>query len=230
MQLVPRILAHKQPPPAVRVNTALCVKTSNMTNKTVFVDFDGVLRIWGTATLSSAERESNVELGAVLKTAFADPLLNHAVTGTITHSQWQQQVESVLAVNYGAVVASSLIAAWENESWEIDRKLLNNLVRVKNAHQLVLVTNATDKLNSDLAKSNLMNIFNFVVNSSSIGVAKPDLEFFDQALEIAGTIAQDAVFVDDSLSHIEAATSMGISSILHSNRAETVSFVESKCT
>jgi len=200
-----------------------------MNNKTLFVDFDGVLRIWRTANIRSAEEKSNVEPGTVLKTVFAEPLLHRAVTGQISHARWQQLVESALTDQYGAEVSSNLTSAWKDELWIIDAELLNNLVRVKNAHQLVLVTNATDRLDSDLAKSGLTDAFSFVVNSSSIGVAKPDVEFFQRALDISATVARDAVFVDDSLSHVEAASSMGIASILHKNVTDTVSFVENRC-
>ena len=201
-----------------------------MNNKTLFVDFDGVLRIWSTDKIGVAEEQSHVEPGTVLNTAFANSLLHSAVTGKISHVQWQGQVEAVLAEKYGPLVSSDLISAWENELWEIDNVLLNELVRIKNAHQLVLVTNATDKLNSDLAKCGLKDFFSFVVNSSSIGIEKPNLGFFQRALEISGSRAQDSVFVDDSLSHVESASRLGIASILHKTVKDTVCFVEEKCT
>jgi putative hydrolase of the HAD superfamily len=49
-----------------------------------------------------------------------------------------------------------------------------------------------------------------VINSSVIGAAKPDPAIFRAALTAAGAEAADALFIDDTLGHVEAARRLGI--------------------
>lgn len=75
---------------------------------------------------------------------------------------------------------------------------------------VVLVTNATSRLPDDLHQLGLTTAFDAVMNSSSIGVAKPDPKIFAAALAVAGVPAPDALFVDDTLANVEAARHLGV--------------------
>lgn len=57
-------------------------------------------------------------------------------------------------------------------------------------------------------------LFDFVVDSSEVGVRKPDPAIFQIALELAGVAPQRALFLDDHDGNVAAATSLGIRSIL----------------
>jgi putative hydrolase of the HAD superfamily len=49
--------------------------------------------------------------------------------------------------------------------------------------------------------------------SYSLGAAKPDTAFFEQALRCAKADPATTIFIDDSLTNIEAATAVGISTV-----------------
>ena len=76
----------------------------------------------------------------------------------------------------------------------------------------MLVTNATSRLSADLHALGLAGFFHAVVNSSEVGVAKPDARIFQVALDYAGIAAGRALFVDDTKANVAAATALGIAS------------------
>jgi len=75
---------------------------------------------------------------------------------------------------------------------------------------VVLATNATSRLPRDLQKLGLSGLFYSVANSSEIGHAKPDREFFQAALSLAGIAAKNALFIDDTAENVAAAAALGI--------------------
>ena len=58
-------------------------------------------------------------------------------------------------------------------------------------------------------------LFDFVVDSSTVGVRKPDRRIFEIALEqLDGISAENTVFLDDYQANVDAARSLGMQSIL----------------
>ena len=201
-----------------------------MSSNTLLVDFDGVIRLWQTSTICAAEERCNVAIGTVFETAFADSLLHPVVTGSRTHSEWENAVGNELSRMYGSNVSENLVSAWTNETWEIDEYLLSELCRVAPNHKFVLVTNATDRLQQDLIKSGLESRFDFVINSSQFGIAKPDADFFRHALIMSNSRATDCIYIDDSLGNVSAAQTLGIKSVLHESIEKTLEAIKHTCT
>ncbi|MEM7063468.1 MAG: HAD-IA family hydrolase [Cyanobacteria bacterium P01_B01_bin.77] len=197
---------------------------------TILIDFDGVLRHWVGAEVDDAERALGLASGTLFSLAFSHELLFPAITGEVTHEQWHERVKSKLVQMHTDNVAGKLIKAWNEANWEIDFELLQGLKQLAPTCQYVLVTNATSRLDADLKKASLTSAFNVVVNSSKIGVAKPERLFFHQALSVAGSQACSSVLIDDSLENVNAAHSMGIESIHHQNVADTLEFIRKQCT
>ena len=197
---------------------------------TILIDFDRVLRHWVGSEINDAENELGLASGTLFSLAFSHELLLPAITGEVTHGQWHQRVRSKLAQIHNDNVASKLVKAWNEATWEIDFNMLQDLKRLAPTCQHVLVTNATSRLDADLKKTGLTSAFNVVVNSSKIGVAKPDLLFFRKALSVAGSQAFRSVFIDDNLDNVNAARSMGIDSIHHQDVFDTLEYIQRQCT
>lgn len=193
---------------------------------TILIDFDGVLRHWSGTEVKDAEAMLGLDSGTLFTWAFSPQLLIPAITGTISHEEWHERVYSKLAHLYDDNIASQLVAAWDTASWEIDTHFLRGLQQLAPTCKLVLVTNATSRLDSDLRKVGLESTFDGVVNSSHIKVAKPEPHFFEKALSVAGSKVSNTVFIDDSLDNVNAARSMGIASIHHKNTIETLEFIQ----
>jgi len=59
----------------------------------------------------------------------------------------------------------------------------------------------------------VMELFDHVVESSVIGVRKPELDFYHRALAIVGSAASEAVFLDDLGVNLKPARAMGMTTI-----------------
>ena len=194
---------------------------------TVFTDFDGVIRFWNIEPIELVERKHNLASGSLFKTAFKKCLLTPAITGESSHKQWLENVISELAELYDLKIAHELVRAWENCTFSIDTELLKIYRQYFPNAKLVLVTNATDRLVADMASANLSDAFDLVVNSSNVGIAKPDRGFYEAALATANASPNRSVFVDDSKGNVDAALNMGLNPFYFESRELFVSELES---
>jgi putative hydrolase of the HAD superfamily len=65
-------------------------------------------------------------------------------------------------------------------------------------------------------------LFDAYINSADVGIRKPAPAIFHHALERLGVPAPQAVFIDDLPRNIEAATALGLQTILHRDPAHTL--------
>ncbi|NRA14242.1 MAG: HAD-IA family hydrolase [Oceanospirillaceae bacterium] len=186
--------------------------------KALFSDLDGVLRHWQTQPLWALEQQLGQERGITFKHAFDTQLLQLAITGEISHRSWLQAVEQSLGVFMQQSSAKSLVAAWYESESAIDFELLAGYRTLVASVPLLLITNATDRLNTDLADAGLSRSFDYIVNSSKLGSAKPAREIFTAALQMVGCDASEAVFIDDSKTNVLAAEQYGFKVIHFQNR------------
>ncbi|GGX67930.1 HAD family hydrolase [Saccharospirillum salsuginis] len=185
----------------------------------IFLDFDGVIRHWRTEAVREAEAELGCPAGCLFQCAFDRQRLIPAITGRVTHECWQSKVRQALAADWGEDAASRLVSAWQAATWDLDHALLSDIRAKRPDRPIVLVTNATSSLGADLERCGLGGYFDSVVNSSEIGVAKPDAGFFEHALARVGVRADRSLFVDDSRTNVAAARDLNFQSIHFEDRA-----------
>lgn len=186
--------------------------------RTIFSDLDGVIRHWDNRRLFELETQCGLSKGYVFQCAFQPERLISAITGAVSHEVWCQTVEQQLSLQTGASTAKALVNAWLASPFDIDYELLGELKRLFPQTALVLVTNATTDLTQSLATTGLLELIDDVVNSSDIGVAKPDTAFYRMALGRAQTSGAQTLYIDDSLQNCEAARALGIRSIHFKDR------------
>ncbi|MFC3891780.1 HAD-IA family hydrolase [Lentzea rhizosphaerae] len=147
----------------------------------LLLDLDGVVRSFPPIPAEVAEA------------AFEPALLRRAVTGEITDEQWRGQAG--LAATPGEVIGEALA-----------------LVRAARKQCFVaLLTNATTRLEADLALLGLDVEFDAVFSSARLGVAKPDHAIFRRVLDELGYAT--AVFCDDTAENVVAACEVGLDGV-----------------
>ena len=165
-------------------------------------------------------------MGALRTTAFERRLLNDAVTGRITDEVWRENVATLLTLKHPDAKVAEAVAAWSLPLGEIDEDVLRLVQLAGKRLKIVLVTNGTSRLNRDLDMLGLLPSLDVVVNSSVIGVAKPEHNFYVAALRLAGVSAAEALFVDDSRSHVEAAMQLEICSLRFTGHEALANFLQ----
>ena len=177
--------------------------------KVVLTDFDGVIRHWPSAVTASIEDRHGLPRGSLAKTAFDPSILHDAITGRMTDAEWRNEVARRLEAETGAATARSAVAAWSTGRGIVDQAALRVLQTVRSAAALGLVTNATTRLDDDLARLGLTDAFDFVVNSSAVGCAKPSRCFYEHAAGQCDCDSGAVLFVDDRPENVDAATGFG---------------------
>lgn len=178
--------------------------------KAVLTDLDGVVRRWDPAIIQQAESTAGLPRDALLNTAFEPDLLLRATTGRIDDESWRSEVAERLLLRYPAADARKAVRMWSSSPGEIDADVLDLLLRYRAGARLVLITNATTRLETDLEKLGIDQAFDHVVNSSSIGQVKPHTGIFNAALDLLGIEASEALFIDDRAENVNAAAELGM--------------------
>lgn len=197
---------------------------------TILIDFDGVIRHWSASEVESQEKALGLSQNPLFACAFSREQSQPAITGKISHETWFENVKQALTLSHGQAVAKVLVKAWAEQRAEVDRLFLERIRAVSGGRALVLVTNATSRLEADLNALGLTQAFDHIVNSAVLGVAKPDTRFFDRVLEQLEITPSQCVFIDDRADNVEAARGLGIASCVHQSPTETLHFLQAHLT
>lgn len=175
----------------------------------LIVDLDGVLRHWTGQQTAGIERRHGLPAGSLTAVAFAPERLRAAVTGQVSDGEWRAGIAEELTRRHGAG-GRAAVGEWSAPVGEVDPDVLR-LVRAQRRRRTVaLLSNATDRLGSDLRALALDREFDAVFNSADLGVAKPDPEVFRRVCAALGLAPEQCLFVDDSAEHVAAAEAVGL--------------------
>lgn len=197
----------------------------------VLCDVDGVLRIWPSGGgMAEVDRAHGLPEGTLAATAFHPDHLLPAITGAVSDEKWRAGIAAALTDRCGSSNrARAVVADWTAIVPGVNEELAELLRRVRRAVPVLLVSNATSRLESDLAALGLDDCAAGVVNSSRVGVAKPDPEIYRVALErLGGEGPSDAVlFVDDSAENVAAARAAGLAGVRYRETNDVRGHLES---
>ena len=185
----------------------------------LLVDLDGVLRLWDRAIMANAEHQGGLAPGSLARAAFAHDLLLPAITGVTTDAEWRTAVAARLAQEHGDAASRAAVQAWSESPGAVNTHVRGLVRRARQRVRVGLLTNATSRLDRDLAALGLAGGVDVVVNSARVGIAKPDPRVFTTAMTLLGTCASETLFVDDTAANVERSTAMGIRSHLFTESA-----------
>jgi putative hydrolase of the HAD superfamily len=178
----------------------------------VLCDIDGVLRHWPAA--DDIETSHGFPTGTLAKAAFAPSRLHPAITGEITDEQWRSAVAADLAEICGSTErAHAAVADWSDLVPLVDHEVASLLAQARTVATVALVSNATTRLERDLAQQGLDDLADTVVNTSRVGLIKPDPRVYLLAAERVGTPVHRCLFIDDTAANVTAAREVGMAAL-----------------
>lgn len=188
----------------------------------LLIDLDGVLRRFDPTHTARIEKEYGLTAGLLPDTAFAPDRLRPVLLGRVTHADWMAGVaDSVGTVLGDAAAGRRAVADWESYRGDVVAEVLAAVRAVRAAGvPVALGTNATDRLDDDLALLGLAGELDAVVNSSVIGHAKPSADFYATACRVLDVPAGHCLFVDDSDRKVRGARAAGLPAIRYTGPAE----------
>ncbi|WP_432119786.1 HAD family hydrolase [Streptomyces sp. bgisy032] len=186
----------------------------------VLCDVDNVIRFYDLTRLAALEQAAGLSEGTTTRVAYAPETDLPLLLGKISKEEWVEAIVSGLAGEVPEPQARELGTALAEAPFRADEVVVTALRRIREQMPLVLVTNATLELESDLALLGLSDLADHVVSSARVGVVKPDREIYEIAAARAETDIERCLFIDDRLENIEAAVALGMTGLHYRDPAD----------
>lgn len=136
------------------------------------------------------------------------PDLQHDMTAM--RKSWNQQLASEVAYDDSLVEPGFEVFWLARNEVSFFEGTLDVLEELSKRYKLGVISNG----NADVNHIGIGHLFDFVVSSEKVGVAKPHKDIFNQAVELAGVNHSDMVYVgDDPKRDILGALSAGLHAI-----------------
>ena len=164
------------------------------------------------------EDELGLEPGTINFIMFDSEAWQEALVGRKTAEEFWYEIGPELGLNSGDEVDTFRHRYHADEA--INEGVLKLIRRLHGNYKLAVLSNSPPGLSKWLADWNMLNFFKVVFCSGDEGMAKPDPEAFELTLERLGLKPNEAVFIDDTREHVEAARKLGLQGILFTTAEE----------
>jgi HAD superfamily hydrolase (TIGR01509 family) len=172
--------------------------------RAVLFDLDGVVRHFFPEHVAGIERRHRLPLGSIEAFAFSHPLIDEVTTGRMTRSEWIAAIGEHLSNPAAA-------GAWDAQPYRTDPRVLELARELKGLGLITaILTNGTDTIPAEADRLGLVDVFDAIFNSASIGYAKPDERAFQHVLDVLGLPGRNLFFTDDSPSKLSGAAALGM--------------------
>lgn len=187
--------------------------TKNMIKGFIF-DFGGVIvRTEDHSPRHAWDERLGLPIGSVERAVHHSDLWVQAQLGRISYQNYWKGVAELLYMHNEAD-----IEALRQDYFSGDRlnyRLVNFIRELReDGFPVALLSNESPELEERLRQLEIHDLFDPVLISAQIGVMKPDMTAYRVALQALQTAPHEAIFVDDSLTNIRGAQTMGIHAIL----------------
>ena len=190
----------------------------------ILFDFDGVIRQWDESDLGTFEAEADIETGTVFATAFSKELHEPLIRGEINWDQWRNETENRLVHSHGEFIRPIVKRFFEFEG-RVDADMIDLVTRLPNNLRIGILTNNHDRFEDYLRRVGINEMFDAVINTHRIGVAKPDRGAYMHALDVLKVEANSCLFIDDLARNVEGAEAVGLPAHQFHNQAGLLDFL-----
>ncbi|HEY4666851.1 MAG TPA: HAD family phosphatase [Anaerolineales bacterium] len=115
---------------------------------------------------------------------------------------------------------------WRGE--DLDLELVEFIRRLRPNYRTGLISNAWPEIREQIEHEwQIADAFDQLTISAEVGLAKPDPRIYELALERLGVEGPRAIFVDDFIENLEAASALGMHPVHFKNRTQAQQQVES---
>ena len=181
--------------------------------KAIIFDFGRVISAQKPPSLfRSYEDELGLEPSTINFIMFDSEAWQEALVGRKTAEEFWYEIGPELGLNSGDEVDTFRHRYHADEA--INEGVLKLIRRLHGNYKLAVLSNSPPGLAQWLAEWNVLHPFDVVFCSGDEGIAKPDTKAFELTLERLGVKPDEAVFVDDTRQHVEAAQELGLQGIL----------------
>lgn len=186
-----------------------------MTIRAVFFDFGGVLGQWDRGYAAEFEAEYGITEGGLIKTLYGPPGWQSVEIGELPVDDWLAQVDVALAAEAVKPVPSAR-SVWKRLWSEMDHEVIGLARRLRASHKVGVLSNTTLMLEDQLlAPNGILDMWDVIINSARVGIAKPDAGIYLAAAEAVGLPPEACLHIDDVEPNVRGAEAAGFKAIHH---------------
>ena len=184
-----------------------------MSIRAVIFDFGGVIGRGSEEGARALDRRYGLPEGSIWRAFYRSRGWEELRVGRGSVDVWRQEVLASLA----AAAGRPLPEAWE-EWLHYQRGIQEDVVglvrRLRARHKVGLLSNATVNLEEALEhRYGIISLFDDIINSARVGLAKPDPRIFALATERLGVSPAECAFIDDLEANVRAAGEAGMQAV-----------------
>jgi putative hydrolase of the HAD superfamily len=180
--------------------------------KAVIFDFGRVISAQKAPSLfRSYEEDLGLDPGTINTIMFESRAWQDALLGRKTVEEFWHAIGPDLGLNTSAQAEGFQRRYHADEA--VNGDLLKLIRRLHGRYQLAVLSNSPPGLARWLDDWGMLDLFDVVFCSGDEGIVKPDPRAFLLTLERLGIRPEEAVFVDDTLEHVEEARALGLRGI-----------------
>ncbi len=152
--------------------------------------------------------------GTINPIMFGSQAWQEVLVGHITSDEYWRRVGPLLRLHTVEAIAAFRRRYRQDEA--INQPVADIIQRLHGHYKLAVLSNSPPGLSEWLADWGLLDRFEVVVCSGDEGVVKPDPTIFHLVLTRLAIAPAEAVFVDDTLGHVQAARELGLHGLHYS--------------
>ena len=191
----------------------------------ILFDFDGVIRQWDGSDLWTFETEANIERGTVFAVAFSKELHAPLTRGELTWAQWKDETERILVESHGAFIRPIVKRFFAFEG-RIDLNMVKLIKQLPKNLRLGILTNNHDRFEEYLQRVGVAELFDAVINTHRIGVAKPEKLAYQKAVSHLSVEPENCLFIDDVEGNVDGGEAAGLKCHHFQNQTGLVEFLK----
>ena len=196
-----------------------CWDTDTMAIEAVFFDFGGVLSYgFDGVNHSAIETEFGLEPKSLRMMIYRDSRYNDYQIGACTLEEWVESIREALIAGVGDR-ADAILTAFQNAPRSLNFDTIRLVKRIREAgYRTAIISNTVPGMLTrmrELDEPNpperrLLPLFDAIIGSGDVGMAKPDAAIFHHAAQILGVALDRSIFTDDYQKHVDAAKALGM--------------------
>jgi putative hydrolase of the HAD superfamily len=180
--------------------------------KAIIFDFGRVISAQKPLSLFQRyEEDLGLPPGALNRTMFGSPAWQEVLVGRRTVDGYWRDIGPTLGLHTPEEIGAFRRRYFADEA--INDGVLDLMRHLHGRYKLAVLSNSPPGLARWLADWAILDLFDVVFCSGDQGVVKPDPAVFEWTLERLGVAPEEAVFIDDTLGHVEAAQALGLHGI-----------------
>jgi HAD superfamily hydrolase (TIGR01509 family) len=189
--------------------------------KAIIFDFGRVISAQKPLSLfHSYEQDLGLEPGTLNLIMFGSPAWEDALLGLKTAKEFWYAIGPELGLPAPEEIDAFRRRYHADEAINEGVRYLIQRLRQQGQHKLAVLSNSPPGLDQWLDDWHMLNLFDVVFCSGDEGVVKPNPAAFEITLERLGVAPEEAVFIDDTLGHVETARTLGLHGILFTTAEE----------